>query len=386
MPIMVKVGNTYKEATAIYDKNNHEIDAVYAQNGNPVYFAWKNQTLTGIPPLSFRANGKPLISWSMLGNGQQTGTPTPDAPIIPEFVGVRTANLAYGRIETVNITSTGLIVRTAGYDVALARVESGVIYTANSYVIAFYTDEPETGSVSYNGSRIVAIQGQPTTFTAPITGYAAFRLATGENAMLNTGTTALPYEPYGYKIHITNAGQTVPVYLGQTRTTRRIGKLILTGEETIVGSTLSGGWIVTNLPVNMVNTTGFITAICTHYKAVSNAAMTSLTAGDMCISTNSTNRINFATNISTAADFKAYLAAQYAAGTPVTVWYVLETPETAIVNEPLCKIGDYADELHSEDAGVTIPTVKGENVLTVDTVLRPSSAKITYYGRPVNSI
>lgn len=52
------------------------------------------QTLTGQPPLSFKSNGKPLISWSMKGNGSQSGTPTPDNPVMPEFVGVRTSNLA----------------------------------------------------------------------------------------------------------------------------------------------------------------------------------------------------------------------------------------------------------------------------------------------------
>ena len=76
-------------------------------------------------------------------------------------------------------------------------------------------------------------------------------------------------------------------------------------------------------------------------------------------------------------DYKSYLADQYAAGTPVTIWYVPQEPETAIVNEPLCKIGDYADELHSTDAAVTIQTVSGSNTLTIGTDLQPSSVSIT---------
>ena len=56
----------------------------------------------------------------------------------------------------------------------------------------------------------------------------------------------------------------------------------------------------------------------------------------------------------------------------------MSEPETAIVNEPLCKIGTYADELHSTDAGVTISTTEGQNVLTVDTDLQPSEMTITY--------
>ena len=75
--------------------------------------------------------------------------------------------------------------------------------------------------------------------------------------------------------------------------------------------------------------------------------------------------------------FKSWLASQYAAGTPVTVWYVLAEPETGIVNEPLMKIGDYADTITMAQAGVTLPTVAGTNTLTVDTTVQPSSVSIT---------
>jgi hypothetical protein len=84
------------------------------------------------------------------------------------------------------------------------------------------------------------------------------------------------------------------------------------------------------------------------------------------------------TNQTTLADFKSYLAAQYAAGTPVTVWYVLDEPETDIVNEPLMKIGDYADTVSCEQAGVQIPTNKGSTTVDVDTTLKPSEVYIKY--------
>jgi hypothetical protein len=88
------------------------------------------------------------------------------------------------------------------------------------------------------------------------------------------------------------------------------------------------------------------------------------------------------TDYSTTDALKEYLASEYQAGHPVMVWYVLSAPETAIVNEPLAKIGDYADELHSTDAAVTIPTVKGQNTLTVDTELQPSEVSITGNIKP----
>jgi hypothetical protein len=82
----------------------------------------------------------------------------------------------------------------------------------------------------------------------------------------------------------------------------------------------------------------------------------------------------------TVEAFKDFLAAQYANGTPVVIWYVLATEQTGIVNEPLCKIGDYADELSSADAAVTIPTINGSNTLSVDTTVQPSEMSITYRG------
>lgn len=74
--------------------------------------------------------------------------------------------------------------------------------------------------------------------------------------------------------------------------------------------------------------------------------------------------------------FKSYLAAQYANGTPVTIWYVLATPEIAAVNEPLMKIGDYADTVSFAQAGVKIPTIEGENILDVPTEVKPSEITI----------
>lgn len=229
------------------------------------------RTLTGIPPLSFKANGTPLISWSMLGNAQQTGTPSPDNIIVPDFCG-----------------------KMVGAD---------------------------------------------------------------------------------WTIPITCAGQTVPVYLGQTQTVRRVRKMVLTGEEIGVNKRTSpensysisidrNGW--------PASTTGY--GISSHF--VRNGTVANLIDGEFYVgSTAFSFRLNDCTD---AAAFRTYLAAQYAAGTPVTVWYVLAEPETAIVNEPLAKIGDYADELSSTDAGVTIPTARGQNTLTVDTDLQPSSVTIRY--------
>jgi hypothetical protein len=222
------------------------------------------QSITGVPPITFTGNGKPLVSWSMLGNGSQTGTPTHDAPIMPEFVG-----------------------KQVGAD---------------------------------------------------------------------------------WTIQISCGGQTTPVYLGQTQTVRRVRKLVLTGEEANwyyyenATSTVKFFYLVIIRTVgvnlnNLLNTHGF------------NMIEAAQQNGTIIIRVYAVSE-----GMGTVEEWKSYLSAQYAAGTPVTVWYVLAEPETAIVNEPLAKIGDYADELNS---AIPVPTVKGQNTLTVDTDLQPSSLTIT---------
>lgn len=228
----------------------------------------KTQTLTGVPPLSFKANGKPLISWSMLGNGSQIGTPTPDAPIMPDFCG------------------------------------------------------------TLSGSD--------------------------------------------WTIPITCAGQTTPVYLGQTQTVRKIRKLVLTGEENWIKDSdtgISARYYISISDIESSTTnllsTNFSQSVYYEIGTMRGYRKTIIFSVDK-------------TQYPTIADFTAWLATQYAASTPVVVWYVLDNEQTGIVNEPLAKIGDYADELHSADAAATIPTDKGANTLTVDTPIQPSEMTITY--------
>lgn len=180
-----------------------------------------------------------------------------------------------------------------------------------------------------------------------------------------------------YKIPISSNDVTTNVYLGEVETTRKIKKFVLTGNETVAGSDITGGWIVTSLPVSIINTTGMKTSYCSHYLAKNNGAMSTLLQGEMCISIQQNNRINFVTTFATAEDFKSYLAAQYTNGTPVTVWYVLATEETGIVNEPLMQIGDYADSI-AGDSNNTIPLIWGYNTVDVDTTVTPSSMTINY--------
>lgn len=201
------------------------------------------------------------------------------------------------------------------------------------------------------------------------------------------------YEPYGFKLPLTVNGTEYPIYLGQVSTTRRIKKLVLTGNED--WQTQTGQYrndtalflIWQRQLVKMQNrpsmNTHFISAetgvnpqtqgfVCSGYHPnadysdyyyirphFTTIGITSETTGSDAITA-----------------FKSWLAAQYSAGTPVTIWYVLANPTTDIVNEPLHKIGNYADTVSMAQAGIEISTTKGFNTITTDTTVLPSNIEV----------
>lgn len=357
--------------------------------------------INGIPPLNLGEIVE-IVDYTIYGNTYQAEGVSSDTPQDVVGVGDRTGNLAYGKIEAVNIGNGGIIVSTSVYDVAIAHIEIGEVYTANSFVLAFYTDEPVLGSVSYDGSRIVETMGQPTTFVAPITGYVAFRVNSGEQPMLNSGSTPLPYEPYGYKVDVECRGKnlfdilgteateyspyvepiTTPIYLdsplykigdyadsrGKTEEVRVVKELVLTGEENwqIYADGVKVHQFYTDLPTDKTSVSGL--------SAYSNIVGYGATANNRneyefgCYPVTSGTQIAFQMRgvkeqFANISAWKSYLAAQYSAGTPVTVYYVLAEPEIKTVSP------------------VEIPTIQGTNIIDINTEVKPSNLKITYKSK-----
>lgn len=379
------------------------------------------QTLTGQPPLTFKADGSPLISWSMIGNGSQQGTPTPDAPIMPTFCGVRTGNIANlwnidatflnlryttGSAMTISINGTkaeginvhsiatpNIILPAGKYTVkikmiggTITGISDGVFFGINRNTYGQRTT-PGVKVVGEVGTRTFTLSDDTLITSLDITpGYgnsgSVFTDATFECGLYAGSSAPADYEPYGYKIPISCGGEITPVYLGQTQTVRRVKKLVLNGTEE--WESVGGDSKYYRLVIGELNYAVGNSGICTHYEL---AYVTSSTynvgfciANPISLSKSCLNIRPENVSSTTVNSFKQFLADEYAAGHPVTVWYVLAEPETAIVNGPLAKIGDYADELHSTDAAVTIPTVKGQNTLTVDTPIQPSEMAITFKG------
>jgi hypothetical protein len=333
---------------------------------------------TGPVPVTITADGTPLIDCLISGNTTQNGTPTPDSPIMPERCGDETANLSNVSDYTNNNTDTRtyfvlriLMSKNGGQTETFSSPMQGT--GENSFTFTL-TTEADTMRIVHNGSqRNLFIEELTGEFSGTYT--YSFDLESNDpttigglvlnDIMLNTGSTAQSFEPYGYKIPITSTGQTNNIYLGEVETTRRIRKLVFDGTENWRES--SDGNIYIALSPNQG--VAWVRVLSTHFTS----SQVQTNGGLLWF-------VNSNVDFDTAEECKAYLAQQYANGTPVTVWYVLEEPTTGIVNEPLMKIGDYADTLSKAQAGVAIPTNNGSTTVDVDTTLKPSEVYIKYMG------
>ena len=347
--------------------------------------------LSGVPPLTFPADGTPLIDLLISGNEKHTGTPTPDNPIMPQGTGERTGNLfdgdytvavmsVSGNTATLNTTSSG---RTA-----IVKCKSNTTYTvkkysaSNRFIIA-ESDIKPTNSTAMSIIQNDSSKSEYTFTTSNTTQYVTIYCSTSSEQaepklMLNTGSTPLPYEKFGYKIPILSANTATPIYLGEVETTRKVKKLVLTGNK----ETIDRADNCFRIPLPL-SSDSIPNAVSTHLPYKAGWELRSGTTG-ICTSTT-----YYGTNYkylllrcdeiaTTVSDFQTYLQQQYAAGTPVTIWYVLATPETAVVNEPLMKISTYADTLSKAQAGVAIPTNNGSTTLDVLTAVKPSNVSIKY--------
>ena len=332
----------------------------------------------------------------LVGNMSQLGTPTPQNPIQPSECGDRTENLFDGDYENAYLTGTGLYVTPDTTTKSIiVKCEPNTTYTIkqvdyaetrHKWRIAVFDSIPSNNA---QGTLLVDDDSlsESTITTLADSAYIVVYYAyppplTNAKFMINLGSTALPYQPYGYKLGIKSGSTTTPVYLGWVQSTRIIGKYEFTGDENWV-LTSSGYFYSTNAITDYnVLLYNVISIRCSHYEPRANSTSGAfLNNNQTCLycSPTQTNprEVYIRDNgFSTADDFKTYLAQQYANGTPVTVWYVLANPTTGIVNEPLRKIGNYADSV-----SVTgIPTTAGGIEFDVDTTLKPSEVDLTYHG------
>jgi len=349
------------------------------------------------------ADGTSISNYTIKGNTTQSGTPSPSNPVPVVGVGERTENLCLATQSNAitsgnynNYTVSDYTVYATGTTLFgfIVPVSPNTTYTCYSqsnkisvqYRIREYSSIPTT----YTGDNFIAQpinqnynNGRSATFTTSSeTTYILFAFyvdsswtpAEITNIMLIQGSTApTSYIPYGYKIPISTV-QTTNIYLGSISSTRKIKKYVFTGQEAdlrIPAAITATNAIQAPTTMSDYEREPFI---CSHMQ-VTNSSSGSSTHGyygqylTLCFA--------LSMGLDTLDKARTYLQQQYANGTPVTVWYVLSEPTTGIVNEPLMKIGDYADSISN---AASIPTTEGANTITVDTTVQPSEVTMTWTG------
>lgn len=292
------------------------------------------------------------------------------------------------KLKEVNLTVQGVAVSIKNNSITVkgtAKASGGhTVYLSESFVLqpgTYFISGDIINSMVYcltdisNSKAVIASSTSKFTLTEKIKVAFGLNFINGANydatvnVMLNEGNKILPYEPYHEPI-------TIPIYLdsplykigdyadrlSKTEEVSVVKELVLTGKEDIFY-----GDAYTRFRVNIVDFETFgvraTPFYMSHYIVVSdgrplpdvpdNAAYSGSSSDNHCIFIKTTN-------YTTVADFKAYLAAQYAAGTPVKVYYVMKTPETKTV-EP-----------------VEIPTINGTTVIDVDTAVKPTEMYTKY--------
>ena len=354
-------------------------------------------TITTLPKTLY-ADGQ-SASAVIKGNLSQSGTPTPASPIYPSETGDRTGNLfdyttaTFGKyidangVEQTSTASTDVTKTNHSDFIAITPntvyTMSGSKYGAINTTFAFCWYDADKNFI--NRAVYTSVWADTSfllTATSPMNAYYTimnYSTANQETVIMNVGSTALPYIPYGYKLDIKSGSTTTPVYLGEVQSTRQIKKLVLDGTENWevfpVGTGRYFRYTISSTVTAVTNV-----GMCSHYKR-DNVSSATINTDIFTINAPSTggNGVVISPSditLDTTTDFKAYLAQQYAAGTPVCVWYVLATPQTTTLNEPIRKIGDYADSV-----SVTgIPTTGTAEQFDVDTTLKPSEVDLTYHG------
>ena len=339
-------------------------------------------TITTLPK-SIIGDGQNVSAYTIKGNMQQSGTLTPSSPIYPTECGERTENLFDGTLETGYFYNTDFDLTATDNPVfkSLKVYLPAGVYTLKWSVHVRAVREVNNGVLIQNpfenSDTLVFQVNSDGYFGISFRNLSSTQWDNSATVMLNTGSTALPYEPYGYKLPITLGGNNYPVYLSEPirkintyvdsvpstgTASRLIKKLVLTGEEDWGEAARYGGYRFAFKIQSALqsDTTVGAKSYCSHLGLVGqgetyikNQAYAISATADLLMTLNETTRL---------ADWKQWLADEYTNGTPVTIWYVLATPTTESYTAP------------------TLPTSGTAETFDVDTTLKPSEVSLTYHG------
>lgn len=176
---------------------SYEIEANMEQAATQVY------TIEGTSSIDYQSDGT-AIALQIVGNETQSGTPTPTVPITPQECGDKTANLWNEQYPSIEIALRYVSIYVGDGEFTLSTncpIGDG-LYPCLFFLTGQATSGASTGTndVRLGVSRTVtATDGY---VTIAYRGYSDVSPVDYET-MLNTGGTALDYEPFGYKITLT---------------------------------------------------------------------------------------------------------------------------------------------------------------------------------------
>lgn len=305
----------------------------------------------------------------------------------PEVLTVGGKNLNAGTLDSVGYTSTGAESTSSTFVGTLCKIPcaEGEKYTVSfggfttSGISGVFINTWKTDG-TFNSRQAIASSGE-TTYTIPTgVGMVNFTLYKTGGATIDDGawmqvelgTSATPYEPYIAPqnasvvnlLSVDSLADTQDIISGTVA--RKCGVWVLTGEENwTVASTNDNVYYIgsTYIPSDYGAVSGF-TPICSHLSGViSTNSITSMTANT--IKTNNSSKIVYACvgATYTKEEWKAFIAAQYAAGTPVIIIYPL------------------AEETTESVAGQSLNTAVGTNVVSVTAEVSPIALEVDYYAK-----
>lgn len=181
-----------------------------------------------------------------------------------------------------------------------------------------------------------------------------------------------------YKIPVEIGLSTQSIDLSAVQSVRNIKKYIFTGEEEIRGYDSTYHRVFVNVPNVISFGTRLTPVMCTHYipifdgRPITDVPNNSISSGII----TDYGFYFYETDYTTINDFKDFLQNQYLNGTPVIIYFALAAPVTDTINEPLQKIGDYADSI----SNITLTTTAGAKSFGVDTAVKPSEITLNFKG------
>ena len=249
---------TYSQVGFVKDSSGIDTEYIYDKDGDIVFEKGFTRETSGTVPLTINGIGKDLKDWSITGNTVQDGTPTPDTPQEVKAVGDRTGNLFNLQSWTNTATDTRsyfqLSITLYNGSTSLGECRFDVHETGRVVFTSATAgaDGATRLAIKHNGStRDLAIgsvyddfpANQPLTISFDVSGYDP-TIAGGisiSNIMLNTGSTALPYEPYGYKIPVVTRGKNLLKLKEVNLTIRGVAVSIKNNSITVKGTAISNG-------------------------------------------------------------------------------------------------------------------------------------------------